>query len=206
MKKIIIILFLISFSFSQNMGILKTNKNKSGLRVCITSHFMFKSDSEGHIIRDLPDRFRFSLNYSFKSNFDIALSSGYVETNTLEGLSDNYSNTSVDLRYHLFKKKWGSSIEINKTKWLSSDNSLLSNDKVGIGFTLYSKTKYNPYVSFKNYFFEDESNQEIFTFGGMRQVNQYILHWGLNIWLDDDSTEISKDNASFFVGTGIEFF
>lgn len=206
MKKIIIILFLISFSFSQNMGILKTNKNKSGLRVCITSHFMFKSDSREHNIRHLPDRFRFSLNYSFKSNFDIALSSGYVETNTLEGLSDNYSNTSVDLRYHLFKKKWGSSIEINKTKWLSSDNSLLSNDKVGIGFTLYSKTKYNPYVSFKNYFFEDDSNQEIFTFGGMRQVNQYILHWGLNIWLDDDSTEISKDNASFFVGTGIEFF
>ena len=206
MKKIIIILFLISFSFSQNMGILKTNKNKSGLRVCITSHFMFKSDSREHNIRHLPDRFRFSLNYSFKSNFDIALSSGYVETNTLEGLSDNYSNTSVDLRYHLFKKKWGSSIEFNKTKWLSSDNSLLSNDKVGIGFTLYSKTKYNPYVSFKNYFFEDESNQEIFTFGGMRQVNQYILHWGLNIWLDDDSTEISKDNASFFVGTGIDFF
>ena len=205
MKKIIIILFLISFSFSQNMGILKTNKNKSGLRVCITSHFMFKSDSREHNIRHLPDRFRFSLNYSFKSNFDIALSSGYVETNTSES-SDNYSNTSVDLRYHLFKKKWGSSIEINKTKWLSSDNSLLYNDKVGIGFTLYSKTKYNPYVSFKNYFFEDESNQEIFTFGGMRQVNQYILHWGLNIWLDDDSTEISKDNASFFVGTGIEFF
>ena len=206
MKKTIILLFLISFSFSQNMGILKTNKNKSGLGVFITSHFMFKSDSREHNIRDLPDRFRVSLNYSFKSNIDIAISSGYVEAISNDGLSENYSNTALDLRYHFFRKKWGSSIEINKTEWLVSETSLLSNDKVGLGFTLYSKTKYNPYISFKNYFFEDESSQEIFTFGGMRQVNQYIMHWGLNIWLDDNSIEISKDNASFFVGTGIEFF
>ena len=73
--------------------------------------------------------------------------------------------------------------------------------------TLYAKSKYHPYISFKNYLFnQEDSNQEIFTFGGMRQVNKYILHWGLSILLDDDSIEISKDNASFFVGTGIEFF
>ena len=43
------------------MGILKTHKNKSGLGVFITSHFMFKSDSRGHNIRNIPERFRFSL-------------------------------------------------------------------------------------------------------------------------------------------------
>ena len=205
MKKTIILLFLFSFSFSQNMGILKTNKNKSGIGIFITSHFMYKSDSEGHNIRDLPERFKLSLNYSFKNNIDVAFSTGYVEVNSVEGQSENFNNTALDVRYHIFKKKWGSCIEFNKTTWSSSANSLLSNDKVGVGFSLYSKSKYHPYFSFKNYFFDDDSNQELFTFGGMRQVNQYIMHWGFNLWLDDDSIEISKDNASFFVGAGIEF-
>ena len=207
MKKTIIILFLFSFSFSQNMGILKTHKNKSGLGVFITSHFMYKSDSRDHNIRNIPERFRFSINYSFKSNIDICLSSASSEVASLEGTLENYNNTSLDLRYHVKKKKWGSSLEFNKTKWLTSNDVLLNNDKVGIGFTLYSKSKYHPYISLNNYFFnEDDSNQEIFTFGGLRQIDQYIMHWGWSILLDDDSLEISKNNASFFVGAGIEFF
>ena len=106
----------------------------------------------------------------------------------------------------MYKKKWGSSLEINRCKWFPSDQTLdlkallNNNDISGFGFTLYSKSKYHPYFSFKNYFYNEEDiNQEIFTFGGMRQVEKYILHWGLSILFDDDSIDISKDFASFLV-------
>ena len=206
MKKTLILLFLLSFSFSQNMGILKTKKNKSGLGIFITSYFMYKSDSEGHNIRNIPERFRISINYSAENNFDSYLSSGYGEVELSNGVIEDFYNTSLGIRYHFYKKKWGASIDISKTKWFTS-NDLLNNDNEGIGFTLYSKTKYHPYFSFNNYFFNDDnSNQESITFGGLRQINRYIMHWGWSIILDYDNLEIRKDNASFFIGAGVEFF
>ena len=89
---------------------------------------------------------------------------------------------------------------------------------MSLGFTLYSKTKYHPYFSFNNIFFNsDEANIETITFGGMRQINDFItdpfdrdysviVHWGFNIFLEENNFRILKDNASFFLGLGLEFF
>ena len=214
--KILIIFLLFSFSFNQNMGILKTNKNRSGLGVFVTSNFLYKGNNDGQNIREIPERFKLQFTYSSKSNFDFSIGAGKGEV-IIEEKNKKYNTDFIGAGYHFYKKKWGSSLEIKKTKW-SSSSPILKNDNVSLGFTLYSKTKYHPYFSFINTFFDEaEANQEIITFGGMRQINEFIrdpfgreysviVHWGFNIFLEENNFIILKDNASFFLGLGLEFF
>ena len=214
--KILIIFLLFSFSFNQNMGILKTNKNRSGLGVFVTSNFLYKGNNDGQNIREIPERFKLQFTYSSKSNFDFSIGAGKGEV-IIEEQNKKYNTNFIGAGYHFYKKKWGSSLEIKKTKW-SSSSPILKNDNVRLGFTLYSKTKYHPYFSFVNIFFDkDEANQEIITFGGMRQIDEFIrdplgreysviVHWGFNIFLEENNFIILKDNASFFLGIGLEFF
>ena len=214
--KILTSILLFSFSFNQNMGILKTNKNRSGLGVFVTSNFLYKGNNDDQNIREIPERYKLQFTYSSKSNFDIFIGAGEGEVIKYD-LNKKYNTNFVGAGYHFYKKKWGSSLEIKKTKWSSSDPDLI-NDNVSLGFTLYSKTKYHPYFSFVNIFFDkDEANQEIITFGGMRQIDEFIrgplrreysviVHWGFNIFLEENNFIILKDNASFFLGIGLEFF
>ena len=214
--KILIIFLLFSFSFNQNMGILKTNKNRSGLGVFVTSNFLYKGNNDGQNIKEIPERYKLKLTYSSKFNFDFSIGAGKGEV-IIEEKNKKYNTNFIGAGYHFYKKKWGSSLEIKKTKW-SSSSPILKNDNVSLGFTLYSKTKYHPYFSFVNTFFdEDEANQEIITFGGMRQIDEFIrdpfgrdysviVNWGFNIFLEENNFRILKDNASFFLGLGLEFF
>ena len=214
--KILTFFLLFSFSFNQNMGILKTNKNRSGLGVFVTSNFLYKGNNDGQNIREIPERFKLQFTYSSKYNFDFSIGTGEGDVEINEQ-NKKYNNNFVGIGYHFYKKKWGSSIEVKKTEWSSSEE-ILKNDNMSLGFTLYSKTKYHPYFSFVNIFFDkDETNQEIITFGGMRQIDEYIsdpfgnqysaiVHWGFNIFLEDNNFRILKDNASFFLGLGLEFF
>ena len=71
--KILTFLLLFSFSFNQNMGILKTNKNRSGLGVFVTSTFSYKGYKDNKTIREIPERFKLQFTYSSKSNFDFSL-------------------------------------------------------------------------------------------------------------------------------------
>ena len=222
--KILTFFLLFSFSFNQNMGILKTNKNKSGLGIFVTSNFLYKGNNVGQNIREIPERYKLQITYSSKLNFDFSIGAGEGEVKMNESDKNEkfYTNT-VGFGYHFYKKKWGSSIEIKKSKWFSSDP-VLKNDNMQLGFTLYSKTKYHPYFSFVNVFFDENqvhsqqnNNIEIITFGGMRQINDFIkdpfgrdysviVHWGFNILLEENNFRILKDNASFFLGLGLEFF
>ena len=56
MKKVFLIIILFSFICSQNMGILKTKKNKSGLGVLLTSNYIYKVDETGKHILDKPEK------------------------------------------------------------------------------------------------------------------------------------------------------
>ena len=207
MKKFIIFFSFFTFLFSQNLGILKTHKNKSGLGVFLTSYFMYKSDSDDHNIKNIPERFRITINHSFKSNLGIYLTSGYGDA-SIQNESVNYYNTTIGARYHIYKKRFGASIGISKNEWITShvNNNFSDYSNTGMSFTLYSKSKYHPYFTFNNYYYDDNSNGEVVTFGGITQVNHYIMHWGWSIFFDDNNIEISKDNAIFFIGAGLEFF
>jgi len=214
--KILTFFLLFSFSFNQNLGMLKSHKKKSSVGFFVTSNFLYKGNNNTQNIRDIPERFKFQLTYSSALNFDISSGFGRGEVE-ITGENEKYKNTFFGFGYHFYKRKWGSSIDVKKTVWHAS-NELLNNDNVSFGFTIYSKTKYHPYFSFINVFFDkDEANKEIIAFGGMRQIDEYIadplgnqysavVHWGVNIFLKDNNFEILKDNASFFVGLGFEFF
>ena len=56
--KILTFFLLFSFSFNQNMGILKTNKNRSGFGVFVTSNFLYKGNNDDQNIREIPERFK----------------------------------------------------------------------------------------------------------------------------------------------------
>jgi len=223
--KILTFLLLFSFSFNQNMGILKTNKNRSGLGVFVTSTFSYKGYKDNKTIREIPERFKLQFTYSSKSNFDFSLGAaeGEIKPNW-QMQNEKYYTNFVGLGYHFYKKKWGSSFDIKKTIWSSSVEipdgypNPFNNDNMSFSFTLYSKTKYHPYFSFNNIFFDDdEANIETITFGGMRQIDEFvkdpfgkeysvIIHWGFDILLEENNFGIFKDNASFFLGLGLEFF
>ena len=183
MKKFIILFSFFTFLFSQNLGILKTHKNKSGLGVFLTSYFMYKRGSD-------LDKYLFPGDASIQNE------------------SVNYYNTTIGARYHIYKKRFGASIGISKNEWITShvNNNFSDYNNTGMSFTLYSKSKYHPYFTFNNYYYNDDSNGEVITFGGITQVNNYIMHWGWSIFFDDNNIEFSKDNAIFFIGAGLEFF
>ena len=77
--KILTFFLLFSFSFNQNMGILKTNKNRSGLGVFVTSNFLYKGNNDGQNIREIPERFKLQFTYSSKFNFDFSIGAGETE-------------------------------------------------------------------------------------------------------------------------------
>lgn len=183
------------------MGMLKTNKNKSGLGVFAGFHFNYLGDNEGQDICELPEKIHYLISYSTKSNFDIFI--GGTQGNQMENKLDfsaPLEKTFIGATYHIYKKKWGSSVSVKKC-----DSSEFCNT-TGLEFTLYSKSKYHPYISIKNDFFDsDKEHIETFSFGGMRQVNSNIIFWGCDLILNN-GYELTKKKASFFIGFGREFF
>ena len=68
MKKILIVLLLLTFSYTQNFGILKSKKNKSGLGIVFTLQHSYKGGKEGSNILDVPGQFNFKISYKFFHN------------------------------------------------------------------------------------------------------------------------------------------
>ena len=62
MKKILIAILLLSFSFSQNFSALKSKKNKSGLGIFLTIQHAYKGGSEGSNILDVPGQINLKIN------------------------------------------------------------------------------------------------------------------------------------------------
>ena len=77
--KILTLFLLFSFSFNQNMGILKTNKNRSGRGVFVTSNILYKRNKDGQNIREIPERVKLQVTYSSKSDFGSSIHTGAGE-------------------------------------------------------------------------------------------------------------------------------
>ena len=208
-----ILILLLSSIFTQNIGMLKTNKNKSGLGFFVTSTHEYKGDDDGQMFNLKPDRINYQISYRMKSNIDVYInaSPGEVQFSNSNQI-DKYFNTTIGSTYNYHQKKWGSSISIQKSKWESNTTSTSGKEyidqtgKTSISLSLFSKTKYHPYVSLTNVFNNNDNSQyEIFTIGGIIKINKFITHWGWNIVIYEE-LELLKDNANFFIGAGIEIF
>ena len=106
MNKILITFLLISFSFSQNMGMLKTIKNKTGLGFYIQANYMYKQDFDGANIINIPEDYSYNIYYRSKFNFEIFgnIAPGSVEA---EDIELNYKRYNVGVSYHLHQKNGG---------------------------------------------------------------------------------------------------
>ena len=215
MKKILIVLLLLTFSYTQNFGILKSKKNKSGLGIVFTLQHSYKGGKEGSNILDVPGQFNFKISYRMKSDIEVfgSITPGKFTYEEEDINSEQYLDGIFGLTYSLYQKKWGCSVSFFKNQWYYKTHNIDIDNltkRTGFAMSMFSRRKYHPYLLYTNIFNDAEySNtdlqREYITLGGMEKIGKYLLHWGWTIALLDE-WEFNKDNASFFIGGGVEFF
>ena len=112
MKKILIVLLLLTFSYTQNFGILKSKKNKSGLGIVFTLQHSYKGGKEGSNILDVPGQFNFKISYRMKSDIEVfgSITPGkftYEEEDICinpKFLKKNKNVSKIKKLYNLYKK------------------------------------------------------------------------------------------------------
>ena len=60
---IFILMLFFTFSYTQNMGILKTQKNKLGMGIFVTTFYSYKGQNDGADVWGKPERYIYQLNY-----------------------------------------------------------------------------------------------------------------------------------------------
>ena len=216
MKKIFIIALLFSFSFSQQMGMLKTNKNKSGLGMFARANYMYNLDYEGNIIVVKPGDYSYHFYYRAKSNFEIYASVTPKQVD-YEGVQ-NFDEYDIGITYHLHQKNWGVGLGLNKI--LFDNNELLENrllkpkSRTGIVISFYAKKLFLPmipFISFSNMYYDNPEvshvldDNDSFTFGGVYKNENYLVlcGWGALI---GDKWHFDIDYTYWYLGLGIEIF
>ena len=202
---IFILMFFFTFSFTQNMGILKTKKNKLGVGIFVTTFYSYKGQNDGADVWGKPERYIYQLNYTTPSDFEFYINVVPGEIRFYNSNNnEKYYDYNIGLTYHFQQRKWGSSLTYQKNKWYCDTENILLNDyiddtgKTSFIITIYSKQKYHPFVAYSNSFEDDNDDNG-------NHEEQLILHWGLNL-LINDQCEINKDDANFYIGIGYAFF
>ena len=106
MNKILITFLFISLSFPQNMGMLKTTKNKTGLGFYIQANYMYKQDFDLANFINIPEDYSYNIYYRSKFNFEFFgnIAPGSLVAETIEL---NYKRYNVGVSYYLHQKNGG---------------------------------------------------------------------------------------------------
>ena len=213
-KKIFIITLLFSFSFSQHLGMLKTNKNKTGLGMFARANYMYNIDDEGDIIVLKPGDYSYHFYYRSKLNFEIYASTTPKQVDLEEAqIFDEYN---IGIAYHFHQKNWGVGLGVNKI--LFDNNELLENtllkqkSRTGLIVSFYAKKIFSPiipFISFSNMYYDNPEDIDIlddtdsFTFGAIYENSNYLVLWGWTTLIGDD-WHFDINYTYWYVGLGIE--
>jgi len=215
MIKILITMLLISFSYSQQMGMLKTNKNKSGLGVFVRANYLYNLDYEGDFIVVKPGDYSYHFYYRSKLNFEVYANTSPKQVEYFG--TQNFDEYNVGVTYHFHQKNWGVGLGVNRI--LFNNNELLENtllkekSRTGLVVSFYAKKIFLPmipFISFSNMYYDNPEDIDVlddndsFTLGGVYKNNNYLVEWGWTSLIKND-WHFDIDYTYWYLGLGVEF-